>query len=123
MEYQLRDFLAHNLSSIRVNGKALKIYVDENGVNGIEYPSGVGPMDILAQDQQGNLYVFELKRSKSPDKAIGQIARYMGWLRRQKDKDVQVFGVIVARESQKISSTLLMQYKTYHFLSIQFLLC
>jgi len=98
LEYQLRDFIAHNLGNINLNGKKLSLYIDENGRNGVEYPSGVGPIDILAQDTMGNLYVFELKRSSSPDKAIGQVARYMGCLKSKAKENTQVFGVIVARE-------------------------
>ncbi len=98
LEYQLRDFLAHNINSIKINNKHLKLFVDEGGRNGIEYPTGVGPIDILAVDTDNNLYAFELKRARSPDKAIGQIARYMGWLNNEIGKNVNVNGVIVAKE-------------------------
>ena len=98
LESQLRDFLAHNLSSISINNQGLKLYIDENGRNGIEYPTGVGPIDILATDSKGNFYAFELKRAKSPDKAIGQIARYMGWLKNEIGKNKEVNGIIVAKE-------------------------
>jgi len=98
LEFQLRDFIAHNLNSINLNGKRLSLFIDEQGRNGIEYPSGVGPIDILAKDEVGNLYVFELKRSRSPDKAIGQVARYMGWLKSNTEIGAQIYGVIVAKE-------------------------
>lgn len=100
LEYQLRDFLAHNINSIKINNQNLKLFIDEYERNGIEYPTGVGPIDILATDAQGNLYAFELKRARSPDKAIGQVARYMGWLKNNigKNVNVNVHGVIVAKE-------------------------
>jgi len=98
LEYQLRDFLAQNISAIDVLGKKLKLYVDPSGRDGIEYPTGVGPIDILAIDEAGSFYIFELKRARSPDHAIGQLARYMGWMRQTIGKDKDVYGIIVARE-------------------------
>jgi endonuclease len=48
-------------------------------------------------DGEGSFYVFELKRANSPDRAVGQLARYMGWVKQTIGKDHQVFGIIVAR--------------------------
>jgi len=41
--------------------------------------------------------VFELKRGEAPDKAIGQIASYMGWVSLNLAYGKAVSGVIVAR--------------------------
>jgi RecB family endonuclease NucS len=62
------------------------------------YTTGVGRIDILAVDDQGALYVFKLKLATSPNYAVGQVARYMGWLVRNMDEGQPVFGVIVARK-------------------------
>jgi hypothetical protein len=97
LEYQLRDFLAQNIGTLEVNGKRLRLYVDPTGRDGIEYPTAVGPIDILAVDDSNAFFVFELKRARSPDHAIGQIARYMGWVRQTIGKDRGVHGVIVAK--------------------------
>lgn len=97
LEYQLRDFLASNLSTIAISGSRLRLFIDPSGRDGIEFPTSVGPIDILATDDEGSLFVFELKRANSPDRAIGQLARYMGWVRTTIGKDRKVFGVIVAR--------------------------
>lgn len=97
LEYQLRDFLAQNLSSIPVKGKTLKLFVDNEGREGIEYPTDVGQIDILATDEAGAFFVFELKRGRSPDNAIGQLARYMGWLKQTIGKGKDVQGIIVAK--------------------------
>ena len=97
LEYQLRDFLASNLPTIVINGKHLRVYVDPTGRDGVEFPTAVGPIDILAVDDRDSFIVFELKRANSPDKAIGQLARYMGWVRKTIGKDREVYGVIVAR--------------------------
>ena len=97
LEYQLRDFIAQNLSTIPVEGKRLRLYVDPAGRDGVEYPTAVGPIDILAIDDEGQFVVFELKRARSPDHAIGQLARYMGWLSQTIGRGKKVRGVIVAK--------------------------
>jgi endonuclease len=97
LEYQLRDFLAHNLSTIRIGGKQLSLYIDPSGRSGVEFPTDVGPIDILAIDEQGTFVVFELKRARSPDHVIGQIARYMGWVKQKISMGSMVEGVIVAK--------------------------
>lgn len=103
LERQLQEFVAENLDKVQINGSKLHLFVDSSGRNGIEYPSAVGPIDILAQDQHGTFYIFELKRAKSPDRALGQIARYMGWVQKHLADGNSPYGIIVAKE---ISSNL-----------------
>lgn len=98
LESQLRDFLATNIASTTINGKRLKIYVDEAGRDGVEYPCDVGFIDILAVDGEGGFYVFELKRGRSPDYVLGQVARYMGWVKSNIGKGASVYGVIISKE-------------------------
>ena len=97
LEYQLRDFLAQNLTLIPIDGRRLRLYVDPTGRDGIEFPTAVGPIDILAIDDVGDLVVFELKRARTPDYTIGQLVRYMGWVRQTIGRDKRVRGVIVAK--------------------------
>ncbi len=98
LESHLRDFIAANISTIKPHGLALHLYVDSSGRKGIEYPTGMGPIDVLAEDSLGNLVVFELKLSKGPDRAVGQALRYMGWISKHLAADKKVSGVIVAHE-------------------------
>jgi hypothetical protein len=97
LESQLRDFLAQNLSAIPIEGRKLRLFVDPTGRDGIEFQTDVGRIDILAVDDTGAFIVFELKRGHSPDHAIGQLLRYMGWVKRTIGKDQKVRGVIVAK--------------------------
>ncbi len=97
LEYQLRDFLAQNFSAIPVEGERLRLYVDPTGRDGIEYPTAVGPIDILALDDNDDFVVFELKRARTPDHAIGQLSRYMGWVSQTIGRNKKVRGVIVAK--------------------------
>lgn len=97
VESHLRDFIANNIGAITVNGHRLKLYVDEHGRDGVEYPTDVGPIDILALDEEDNFVVFELKLSRGADKAMGQLSRYMGWVKRNLSKGKKVKGVIMAK--------------------------
>lgn len=97
LEYQLRDFIASNLGSISVGGKRLRLYRDHDGREGVEYPSAIGPIDILAVDETDVFFVFELKRANSSDRAMGQVSRYMGWVKEKLAAGKDVHGVIVAK--------------------------
>jgi hypothetical protein len=97
LETQLRDFIAGNIGAIEIDGKRLSVYIDPSERDGVEFPTEVGRIDILANDKSGNFYVFELKQGRSPDQAIGQLARYMGWVKHTVGKGRNVSGVIVAK--------------------------
>ncbi|MCE5985217.1 endonuclease NucS domain-containing protein [Pseudomonas sp. LF19] len=97
LEWQLRDFISHNIESLKVEGKPLRLYVDSQGRDGVEYPTSVGPIDILALDSDDSFVIFELKRGRVADRAIGQISRYMGWIKKNLAKEKMVKGVIVAK--------------------------
>lgn len=96
IEANLRDFLIKNLKTVKSN--KLKLYVDENNRDGKEYPTGVGPIDILTVDENGDFIVFELKLSRGADKALGQLLRYMGWITQNLANGKKVKGIIVANK-------------------------
>lgn len=94
-ESDLRDFLARNLPLIE---PGLHLYEDE-GITGVEFPVGGRFADILAVDSSGQLVVIELKVSRGYDRVIGQLLRYMGWIREhQAEPGQSVRGMIIARE-------------------------
>jgi hypothetical protein len=94
-EADLRSYLAKNLSIIE---PGLMLYQDE-GITGVEFPVGGRFIDILAVDSKGGLVVIELKVSRGYDRVVGQLMRYMAWIRKnQAEPGQQVRGVIVARE-------------------------
>ena len=98
LEYQLRDFLSQNLASLHLGHGQLRLYVDPTGREGVEYPTATGPIDLLAVDRAGNFTIFELKRARTADRAVGQLARYMGWVRHTIGRGKEVTGVIVAKD-------------------------
>lgn len=103
LESHLRDFIVRNIQTIRPGGKPLSLFRDAEGTLGREYPTDVGPIDVLAVDSDGDFVVFELKLERGPDRAMGQLMRYMGWVKQHLAGEHGVKGVVVA---QNISENL-----------------
>jgi hypothetical protein len=93
-ESDLRNYLAKNLSIIE---PGLTLYQDDE-ITGIEYPVGGRFVDILAVDAKGGLVVIELKVSRGYNRVVGQLMRYIAWIRKnQAEPEQDVRGVIIAR--------------------------
>ncbi len=108
MESHLRDFIAINLGNLKFNGKTLALYTDEFGKSGVEYQTGVGRIDLLAVDEEGQFTIFELKLSKGEDAALGQLQRYMGWVKVNLANGQIVQGIIIAKSiSEKLKFAVL----------------
>lgn len=94
-ESDLRDYLANNLNLI---DEGLKLYAGENS-DGIEFNAGGRYIDILAVDSIKKFVVIELKVSQGHEKVIGQILRYIGWVKENlAEGNDEVRGIIVARK-------------------------
>ncbi len=57
-----------------------------------------GRLDILARDTGGQYVVVELKRDLANDMALGQLFRYMGWVRMNLAEGDEVRGYVVGDE-------------------------
>lgn len=99
MESHLRDYLAQNLAYITGTPSTLDLFVDESGIPGVEYRTDIGIIDILAKGADGAFYVLELKLARGSDAVIGQILRYMGWVRHNLANGSPVYGVVVTSET------------------------
>ena len=98
LEAHLEEFMEANWSSINF-GRPLQIWTDGNGGWGRQYATDVGVIDFLCEDKAGGeLVVVELKRGKSSDRVVGQILRYMGWVREQLAGHRDVSGIIITHE-------------------------
>ena len=99
LEKHLEDFLVNNWKNTEL-GRTFDIYEEEGELVGQQYPSDTGPIDILAisKDRQ-TLLVVELKKGRVSDNVVGQIQRYMGYVKDELAEDTQnVKGVIIGLE-------------------------
>jgi restriction system protein len=80
LEKYLEDFIVSNFQTI-FKGE-LKIYEDADRNDGQQYSTDIGAIDILAVEVKSNSFVvIELKKGRPSDQVIGQILRYMGWVK------------------------------------------
>lgn len=103
LESQLEEFLIGNWHIIHW-GRHLQIWKSSSGISGHQYNiPGIGRLDFLCIDTTTEaLVVVELKRGRPSDRVVGQIARYMGWVRRNLAAAGQaVEGLIVAHETDE----------------------
>jgi restriction system protein len=97
MEKHLEDFLVRNWAQ---SGMAHEYDILEDGQ---QYPTDTGPLDILALSKdKGTLLVIELKRGRASDVVVGQILRYMGYVKEElAEPNQQVRGIIIALEDDQ----------------------
>jgi len=100
MEKQLEDFIIENWDSTELGRKYDLIYEDGSLISQ-QYRTEIGPIDILAIDKESKNYVvIELKKNQTSDDTIGQLTRYMGWIKEAK-KDDNVHGIIIGGQPDK----------------------
>jgi len=90
LEKDLINFLAKNTSLIE-NGLQLKEK---------EYQTeGAGRIDLLCIDRNGDFVVIETKKGRESDKVVGQVSRYMGWVKlKLARQDQRVRGIVITNE-------------------------
>lgn len=99
LEKHLEDFLVKNWKHTEL-GKNYDIYEEDGELVGQQYPSDTGPLDILAiSKDKSTLLVVELKKGRVSDTVVGQIQRYMGYVKEELAEAHQtVKGVIIGLE-------------------------
>lgn len=98
LEKHLEDFIEKNWTSIHW-GRKLTLYKSDAGT-GRQFPAGNWNIDFLSTDEASQaLVVIELKRGLSSDDAVGQVLRYVGWVRENVARPGQkVEGIIICSE-------------------------
>ncbi len=102
LEKHLEDFLVQNWGQTEL-GREYDIFEDEGQKVGQQYPTDTGPMDILAISKDKNrLLVVELKKGRASDAVVGQVLRYMGFVKEELAEAGQsVSGIIIAQEDDQ----------------------
>lgn len=98
LERHLQEFLRDNWDATEI-GKKWALYEEPGDPEaGYEYPCGVGRIDLLARHRsEPRWLVVELKREQSSDVTVGQILRYMGWVRmHMAEPNEAIEGLIIA---------------------------
>lgn len=96
-ERNLEDFIVHQLETIEPGLHLVKRQLS----------TPAGRLDLLCKDVDGNYVVVELKRTQGTDQVIGQVLRYMGWLREAHPTEKVRGIVIVAKKDQALSYALM----------------
>lgn len=99
LERYLEDFMIENWGHIDF-GEHLTLHKDEDGNSGQQYYTGdAGYIDILTRDASGGFVVIELKKGRKNDEVVGQVLRYIGWVRQNLATHGEaVRGLIIVRE-------------------------
>ena len=98
LEKYLEEFIVSNFHAIFK--RKLKIYEDADGNDGQQYETEIGPIDILAVEPKSKSFVvIELKKGRPSDRVVGQILRYMGWVKKNLCTSGQdVKGLVICRD-------------------------
>lgn len=102
MEKHLEAFLVANWNQTLLS-KDFSIYEEDGEPVGQQYATDAGPIDILAiSKDKKRLLVVELKRGRATDVVVGQVLRYMGYVKEQIAEDDQsVEGAIIALDDDQ----------------------
>ena len=102
MEKHLEDFLIENWSQTEL-GKNYDIFMEDGDIIGQQYKTEIGDIDILGiSKDKKTILVVELKKGRTSDVVVGQIQRYMGFIKEElAESGQEVKGIIIALEDDK----------------------
>ncbi len=102
LEAHLEQFLVDNWPQTPL-GAEWDLATEDGEVIGKQYQTDAGRIDLLAESKDGTrLLVIELKRGRASDEVVGQVLRYIGFIRDQIAAPHQtVEGAIIALEDDQ----------------------
>jgi len=120
MEKHLEAFLVANWSQTELS-KEFSIFEEEGEPVGQQYSTDAGAIDILAiSKDRKKLLVVELKKGRASDVVVGQVLRYMGYVKDQiAEPDQTVEGAIIAFEDDQKLKWALMSVPSVRFYRYQ----
>lgn len=103
LERRHHDFLRDNWNKTEL-GKEWELYSEQGEPEaGYDYPTDIGRIDLLTKHRrEPRRLMVELKRAQSSNDTVGQVLRYMGWVRKHlaaSGDDVE--GLILAHEADE----------------------
>jgi hypothetical protein len=104
LERHLHDFLHDNWEQTELNQEwdLMEEGGDTKGY-GYERLTDIGKIDLLAKHKtEPRWLVIELKRGQTSDDTVGQVARYMGWVKKNlASSEDKVEGLIIALDNDQ----------------------
>lgn len=109
-EKHLQQYLVNHWEQIDLSEQWM-IYSDADDPEaGVEFSTGIGRPDILlTHTSEERVCILELKKGSTSDRAVGQLLRYVGWVREHLEEledvsaDADVEGrLIVSEPSEKL---------------------
>ena len=93
----LRALLAEQPEALE---EGLGIFRNDDGTPaGAEYATGVGDIDLLATDAQGNLVVVMISEKGQGEELVGEVLQRVGWIRKHLGEDgKKVRGIVLCEE-------------------------
>ncbi|WP_205742978.1 hypothetical protein [Halalkalirubrum salinum] len=124
-ERHLQQYLVNHWDRMGLS-EQWEIYSDADDPQaGVEFSTGIGRPDILlTHTSDARVCVLELKRSGTSDRAVGQLLRYVGWVRAHLEDlegvstDAEVEGrLIVSESSEKLEYAMsaVQELTLYHY--------
>lgn len=100
LERHLQDFLFDNWDVTSLGREWLLFTRPGEPDAGYEFPTPIGRIDLLARHRSEKRWlVIELKRNLTSDAVVGQVLRYMGWIKHNLAEDGEtVEGLVIAQE-------------------------
>jgi Endonuclease NucS len=97
LESFLEEFLVVNWERTPLSGSMEILQADTGETIGQQFAAPpVGRIDLLCKNKGKSGYtVVELKKDRSPDAVVGQVQRYMTWVKRELAKGEPVSGIII----------------------------
>lgn len=101
-EETLEDEIVSRLEKgMKTFGRKLKLY-RRFGENGRQYTIPGGRIDVLAEDDEGNIYIIELKKDSGYDDAYDDhIVKYFDWFDKHPITDKKTYGIICLNNPTK----------------------
>lgn len=98
LESHLQWFIFNNIACLGIPNARLYDGSLQSEKQGKYWTGEVGEIDLLLRSSNNDIYVVELKKTGT-DKTVGQIARYMGWVKHRLAKNGEtVYGIIVTQD-------------------------